>query len=134
VKVGDNSKIMTKSFGTEPCLITIGSNCEITSGVNFVTHDGGVWGVRNLYDKYKYIDIIKPIKLNNNIYIGNNSILLPGVEIESDVIIGAGSIVTKSILESGVYAGIPCKFICSIGEYTEKNEKYISNTKRYKLF
>lgn len=130
VKVGENTKIMTKYFGTEPYLITIGDNCEITANVSFVTHDGGVWVVRNLYNKYKQIDILKPITLYNNIYIGNNTIILPGVEVASDVIIGAGSIVTKSILKSGVYAGIPCKFICSIDDYVVKNKKYFSDTKK----
>ncbi len=130
VRVGKDTKIMTKFFGTEPYLITIGDNCEITSNVNFVTHDRGVWVVRNMYEKYKNIDILKPIKLHNNIYIGNNTIILPGVEIASDVIIGAGSIVTKSIFKSGVYTGIPCKFICSIDDYVIKNKMHFSDTKK----
>ena len=117
VKVGNNSKIMTKRFGTEPYLIKIGDNSEITAGVNFVTHDGGVWVIRNLFEEYKEIDILKPIKIGNNVYIGNDALILPGVEVCDDVIIGANSVVTKSITSSGIYAGIPCKYICSLDEY-----------------
>ncbi len=134
VKVGSNTIIMTKIFCTEPYLISIGSNCEITAGVNFITHDGGVWVVRNMYEKYKYIDIIKPIKLNNNIHICNNTIILPGVEIVDDVIVGAGSIVAKDIFKSGVYAGIPARFICTIEIFVYKNKKHFSNTKQLRYF
>jgi len=134
VKVGNNTKIMTKNFGTEPYLITIGNDCEITANVNFVTHDGGVWVVRNMYKEYKNIDVLKPIVLHDNVYIGNNTIVLPGVEIVNDVIIGAGSIITKSIVKSGVYAGIPCEFICGIDDYIDKNKQYFSDTKKLNYF
>ena len=134
VLVGNNTIIMTKSFGSEPYLITIGDNCEITANVNFVTHDGGVWVIRKLYKKYKNIDILKPIRLYNNIYIGNNTIVLPGVTISNNIIIGAGSIVTKSLKVSGVYAGIPCKYICTLDEYINKNEKSFSDTKQLNYF
>lgn len=134
VKVGDNTKIMTKRFGTEPYLIKIGDNSEITAGVNFVTHDGGVWVIRNLYEEYKEIDILKPIKIGNNVYIGNDALLLPGVEVCDDVIIGANSVVTKSITSSGIYAGVPCKYICSLDEYISKNSCFFQNTKNMKFF
>ena len=48
VKIGDNSEIYsTVSFGSEPYLISIGNNVRITAGVHFVTHDGGMWVLRN---------------------------------------------------------------------------------------
>jgi acetyltransferase-like isoleucine patch superfamily enzyme len=134
VKVGNNTKIMTKQFGTEPYLITIGDNCEITAGVNFITHDGGVWVIRNLYEEYKNIDILKPIIIGNNVYIGNDVTILPGVNICNDVLIGAGAVVTKTIRASGVYAGVPCKFICTLAEYIIKNKKYFSDTKQLNYF
>lgn len=134
VKVGNNSKIMTKRFGTEPYLIKIGDNSEITAGVNFVTHDGGVWVIRNLFEEYKEIDILKPIKIGNNVYIGNDALILPGVEVCDDVIIGANSVVTKSITSSGIYAGIPCKYICSLDEYISKNSCFFQNTKKMGYF
>lgn len=134
VGVGSGTRIMTKNFGTEPYLISIGNGCEITAGVSFITHDGGVWVVRNLYDKYKNIDILKPIIIHDNVYIGNNVTILPGVEICNNVIIGAGSILTKNILESGVYAGIPARKISNIEEYVEKNNKFFSDTKQMNYF
>jgi len=134
VVVGKYTKIMTKHFGTEPYLIQIGNYCEITANVSFVTHDGGVWVVRNMNDEHKDVDIIKPIIVHDNVYIGNNSIILPGVEIAKDTIIGAMSIVTKSIEKSGVYAGIPARYICSIEEYVEKNRGSFEYTKKLSYF
>lgn len=134
VKIGKNTKIMTKRFGTEPYLISIGENSEITAGVNFVTHDGGVWVIRNLYEEYKEIDILKPIKIGNNVYIGNDALILPGIEICNNVIIGANSVVTKSINNSGIYAGVPCKYICSLDEYIFKNKYFFENTKKMNYF
>jgi len=51
VCIGNNTIIMTKYFGSEPYLITIGNNSEIYTGVRFIAHVGAVWGIRNIYDK-----------------------------------------------------------------------------------
>ena len=54
--------------------------------------------------------IFKQTDISNNVLIGSNTTILP-VKICSKVIIGAGSVVTKNISKSGVYAGNPAKFI-----------------------
>lgn len=65
---------------------------QITSGTKFFTH-GAAWVLR---DKYPEIDFFGKIKIGDNVYIGNDSLILPGVAIGSNVIIAAGSVVTKS--------------------------------------
>lgn len=52
-----------------------------------------------------------PIIINQNVWIGANSVILPGVEIGSDSIIGAGSVVTKSFGKNSIIAGNPAKLI-----------------------
>lgn len=108
-------------FGSEPYLITIGQNVEITSGVVFITHDGAAWTLRNFDEKYKELDIFGPIKIGNNVFIGNNAIILPGVTIGDNVVIGAGSVVAKDIPSDSVAAGVPCKVIRSLSEYGERS-------------
>ena len=105
------------SWSTEPWLINIGRNVFITTGVRFITHDGGTLLFRNLVPD---LEITKPITIGDNVYIGNNVIILPGVTIGSNVIIGAGAVVSRSIPDNSVAVGVPARVIKTADEYLEK--------------
>lgn len=62
-----------------------------------------------------------PIHIGNNVWIGANSVILPGVHIGENTIIGAGSVVTKDIPANVVAVGNPCRVI---REINEKDMKY----------
>lgn len=108
------------NWGTEPWLITLGENVHITARVQFITHDGGTLVYRN---RIPDLEITKPISVGNDVYIGNDAKLMPGVTIGNNVIIGAGSIVTKDVPDNCVVAGVPAKFIKTSDEYLEKLQK-----------
>lgn len=115
ITFGNNVRILNfPRFGSEPYLIEIGSNVTITRGVCFVNHDGGVAVFRN---EYPSLNSFGKIIIGNNVFIGINSIILPGVKIGNNVVIGAGSIVNKDIPDNVVVAGIPAKVIKSLLEY-----------------
>ena len=116
VKVGENCRIFPCSFGSEPYLISIGEHVTVTNGVCFITHDGGVWVLR---DEFPDVDYIRPIIIHNNSFIGMNAIILPGVMIGPNSIIGAGSVVTKSIPPNTVAVGVPAKVIKTLEEYKQ---------------
>lgn len=104
-------------WNTEPWLITLGNNVHITDGVKFITHDGGTL----LYRKQiPDLEITKPINVGNDVYIGNNVIILPGVTIGNNVIIGAGAVVTNDIPNNSVVVGVPAKVIKTADRYLEK--------------
>lgn len=126
VVLGDNNFIASHFWGTEPFLIKIGSNNQITAGVRFFTH-GGAHVLRN---KYPNFDTFGKIIIGDNCYIGNNTLIMPGVTIGSNVLCAAGSVVTKSIPSSCVVAGNPAKFICTIEEYEHKSLYYNLNSKK----
>jgi acetyltransferase-like isoleucine patch superfamily enzyme len=126
VTIGKNCRIVTRNFGTEPFLIEIGNHVEITSGVSFITHDGGVW---IFYDIDPTIDVFGRIKIGSNTYIGINSTILPGVTIGNNCVIGACSVVTKNIPDNTVAAGVPCRFVCSTSEYLERMSRINAKTK-----
>lgn len=108
------------SWSTEPWIITIGDDVYITDGVKFLTHDGGTL----LYRKYvSDLEITKPITIGNQVYIGNNVIILPGVNIGNNVIIGAGAVVSKDIPDNSVAVGVPARVIKSADDYFEKIKK-----------
>lgn len=130
VKIGTDSIIYGNvNFGSEPFLIEIGENVKITSNVNFITHDGAVHTIRNKYEEFD-ADLFGRIKVGNNVFIGYNVLILPGVSIGDNTVIGAGSIVTNNVENDSVYAGAPARYICTIDEYYEKNKNSLDYTKR----
>jgi acetyltransferase-like isoleucine patch superfamily enzyme len=119
VQVGENChfvNLQPNTFGSEPWMIKLGDHVEITSGVRFITHDGGMWVFR---DKYPDIDILAPILVGNNVFIGMNAILLPGVTIGDDCVIGAGAVVSRDVPSGTVAAGVPARPIKTIEAYWE---------------
>lgn len=129
VNFGINCNFGTKNFGSEPHFIKIGNDFYSSANVQFVTHDGSVNVLRNLYPEYKNSDLFKPIIIGNNVFIGFGAIILPGTIIEDNVIIGAGSVVKGTIKRNCVYGGIPAKNICSIEKFLEKNKDSFIDTK-----
>ncbi|WP_317168577.1 acyltransferase [Mucilaginibacter agri] len=103
-------------ISSEPFLIEIGDKVTITSGVRILTHDGSTWLMN---DKKGRRFLYRSVKIGNNVFIGVNSIIMPGVIIEDDVIVAAGSIVTKSIPGGVIVGGNPAKIIGSYQEYIQ---------------
>ena len=104
-------------WGTEPWIITLGDNVHISDGVRFLTHDGGARLFRN---QVPDLEITKPITVGNNVFIGNCVILMPGIKVGDNVVIGAGAVVTHDVPSNTVVGGCPAKVIESIDEYFEK--------------
>lgn len=118
VNMGNNVHIYGPvDWGTEPWLITLGDNVYITAGCRFVNHDGGTLIFRK---EYPDLEITKPIVVGSNVYIGRDSLLLPGACIGNNVVIGARSVVTKKIGDNSVAVGAPARVIKSTEEYLEK--------------
>jgi acetyltransferase-like isoleucine patch superfamily enzyme len=131
MKIGDNCSIgVDVHFGSESYLVTIGNNVRITEKVRFITHDGGLWVVRNLYPEYKDMDLIKPIKVGDNVHIGIGAVIMPGVHIGNNCIIGCGAIVTKDIPDNSIAVGVPARVIENIDDYVEKNRNDFIMTKQ----
>lgn len=107
--------------GLDRSRIHIGRNVYLTYGLILLTHDRSpvikalIQGVEKTEALNEQI-MLQDIWIGDNVYIGMNSIVLPGTKISNNVVIGAGSIV-KGKLESGyVYAGSPARKIKPIDE------------------
>ncbi len=125
VKFGKNCRFIKVNFGTEPYLIKIGNRVSITY-TKFITHDGAIWIFR---DRFPKIDLIKPITIGSNVFIGAGCIILPGANIGDNVIIGAGSVISGNVTSGTVVAGTPAKKVCSTDEYYQKNRDTFLETK-----
>lgn len=101
VIIGRRTRIQSHAFVCE--LVTIGDDCVVSHGVIFINDsyrtgkpargDRSLWGSTTI---------------GNRVAIGSNATILP-VTICDDVVIGAGSVVTRDIVEPGIYAGNPAR-------------------------
>jgi acetyltransferase-like isoleucine patch superfamily enzyme len=121
VQIGDDCRIFSNNpsitFGSEPFLVKIGNHVTITQGVRFVTHDGGTWIFREEDPEF---DAFAPIEVKDNCFIGLNSIILPGVTIGPNSVVGANSVVSRDVPPDSVAAGSPAKKLMSIEKYRAK--------------
>ncbi|BBO11197.1 MULTISPECIES: acyltransferase [Bradyrhizobium] len=101
VVVGARTRVQSHAFICE--LVSIGEDCFVGHGVMFINDTfatgGPARGRRELW---------RSTKIGNRVSIGSNATIMP-VSIVDDVVIGAGSVVTKDITESGSYAGNPAR-------------------------
>ena len=105
-------------------LIEIGDNVTMAPNVHVLCHDASTKHFLN-YTK------IGRVTIGNNVFIGAESVILPGVTIGNNVIIGANSTVTHNIPDNTVVAGTPAKKICSLQEYLSKEQNRMTTAPCY---
>ncbi|MDD2941673.1 MAG: DapH/DapD/GlmU-related protein [bacterium] len=81
----------------------------------------GLISANHNLDDYDKWDVAEPIRIGDNVWIGMNAVVLPGVKIGSNVVIGANSVVNADIPDNCLAAGIPCRVIKDKAPYTGKN-------------
>ncbi|MGM0934466.1 MAG: acyltransferase [Bacteroidota bacterium] len=119
VTIGTGCLISTKKFSSEAYLISIGDYCRIAKDVSFYTH-GGLWAQRKKHEK---LDYFGKIEIGNYTYIGADSKIMAGVRIGDDVIVGAGSVVTKTVEAGLIVAGNPARIIGETKTFVDKIQK-----------
>jgi acetyltransferase-like isoleucine patch superfamily enzyme len=119
-EMGENVFFQPRFIPSDPKLIKIHNNVIITSNVTFVTHDVFDLGINYMYPDKKVPTLMKPIEIMDNVFIGCNSTILGGVTIGNNVVVAAGSVVTKDVPPNSVVAGNPAKVIESFDDYINK--------------
>ena len=115
--VGNNFKrLIGATIDPSHCwLIDIGDNVTLAPRVSLIAHDASMWTALG-YTR------IAPIHIGNRVFIGENSVVLPGVTIGDDVIIGANSTVTHDVPSGRVFAGNPARLVNKTNTFIEKNQ------------
>ena len=104
--------------------VTIGDNCQFAPNVSIYTAGHPVHpDSRNSLYEYGI-----GVSIGDNVWIGGSTVILPGVHIGSNTVIGAGSVVTKDIPDWVVAAGNPCKVIRKI---TEEDRRYYYKDRQF---
>ena len=124
LKIGKNVTLMDGFFidPTHCFLISIGDHCVLAPNVRLIAHDASMKQILN-YTK------VGKIQIEENCFIGDSVIILPGVTIGKGSVVGAGSVVTKDIPPGNIAAGNPCKVICLRKECIKKYEQCIISRK-----
>lgn len=112
IEVGKNFFVNYNCTILDVAKVTIGDNCFMAPNVAIYTAGHPIYpDVRSAMWEYG-----KEVTFGDNVWIGGNTVICPGVHIGSNVIIGAGSVVTKDIPDWAVAAGNPCKVLRMITE------------------
>ncbi len=104
VHIGAGTYVNADCFFDGP--VTVGSGCRVGMGVMFVTSDHEIKGE----GRYGPVQI-RPIAVGDGCWLGARSVLLPGITVCANTVIGAGAVVTKSIVDPGVYVGVPARLL-----------------------
>lgn len=118
MQVGKNFKRL-KGVILDPShcwLIEIGDNVTMAPRVHILCHDAST-------KQFLGYTKIGRVKIGDNVFVGAESVILPGVTIGNNVVIGANSTVTHDIPDNSVYAGSPARLLCSLDDYLKKEEK-----------
>lgn len=125
-EAGENFYFCPRKIPADPKLIKFHNNVSVATDVMFINHDVS----QKVFNHYKELSLSKYygcIEVGNNVFIGARATILPNVYICDNVFIAAGSIVTKSITESGIYGGVPAVRIGDIeGLYERRLKQYQS--------
>jgi Acetyltransferase (isoleucine patch superfamily) len=117
IEVGKNFFANYNCTMLDVAKITIGENCFMASNVAIFTAGHPIHpDSRNSMYEYGI-----PVTIGDNVWIGGNTVICPGVTIGSNCVIGAGSVVTKDIPDWSVAAGNPCRVIRKI---TDEDKRY----------
>lgn len=111
ISVGENTFINTNCIFLDDNTITIGKNGLIAPYVQIYTATHPLKASDRIIQKKtgtRYLTSTKPVRIGDNVWIGGNSVIFPGLTIGNNVTIGAGSVVTKDLPDDVLAFGNPC--------------------------
>ncbi len=119
--VGDNFKRLNGVIlDPSHCwLIDIGNNVTMAPRVHILCHDASTKPFLNFTK-------IGRVSIGDNVFIGAESVVLPGIKIGNNVVIGANSTVTHNIPDNSVAVGSPARVISTLDEYLKKETDQMS--------
>jgi acetyltransferase-like isoleucine patch superfamily enzyme len=115
--IGQNCSINLGANITDPEYVRLGNNVSL-SDCTLLGHDGSV-AVLNYAYKVR-LDSVGKVDIKDNVFIGHGAIVMPGITIGPNSIVGAGAVVTKDVLEGDIVGGIPARPISRMDDLVHR--------------
>lgn len=123
IYIGDNFFANYDCIILDVCKVEIGNNVMFGPRVSVYTAGHPI----DAEVRITGLEFGKEIKIGDNVWIGGNTVINPGVKIGDNVVIGSGSVVTKDIEDNVIAAGNPCRVLRKI---TEEDKIYWNNKRK----
>lgn len=111
--VGDNCRIQMNVAITDPAFVRLGNNVHLT-GCTLFGHDGSVSMLKHAYGVR--LDKVGRIDIHDDVFVGHQSIIMPGVSIGPKAIVAAGAVVTRDVPPGSIVAGVPARVVGTVDD------------------
>ena len=129
VEIGEHTEVFSPNHTmidvNRKYILTIGDYCKITSGVTILTHDYSRSISARVYGEY--VGGALPVKIGDNVFIGQNATILMGTTIGNNCIVGAGAVVKGAFPDNVVIAGNPARVVCTLEEFYNKSKQRVAD-------
>lgn len=115
--MGDDCAIQTNVTITDPRYVRLGNNVRLT-GCTLFGHDGSINMINRAFGCK--VDRVGSIDIGDNVFVGHQAIILPGVRIGPNAVVAAGSVVSRDVPPNSVVAGVPARQIGRLDEMVER--------------
>ncbi len=126
--VGERCSIQANVVFTDPAYVRIGHNVHL-SGCTIFGHDGVVNMLAGLGDRL--VDKVGPVTIGNDVFIGHQAVLMPGVRVGNFCVVAAGAVVTADVPDGSVVGGVPARVI---GRTRDLRERIARDTRALPWF
>ena len=112
--MGEGCAIQTNVTMTDPGHVRLADNVHL-SGCTLFGHDGAI----NMIKQFSglRLDRVGRIDIRSNVFIGHQAVIMPGVTIGPNAVVGAGAVVTRDVAPGTMVGGVPARVICSLDDY-----------------
>jgi maltose O-acetyltransferase len=107
VSIGSDAFVNFNAVILDCAPVTIGDGAQIGPGVQLLGADHP----RDAQTRRDLLELARPISIGSNVWLGAAAIVLPGVSVGDDSIIGAGSVVTRDVPNGVLAVGNPCRVV-----------------------
>jgi acetyltransferase-like isoleucine patch superfamily enzyme len=115
--IGENCHILPTTNFTDPAYVRLGNNVHFSNSA-VIGHDGSIAMLNKAYGVK--LEAVGKIDIRDNVFIGYQAVILPGVTIGPDAIVAAGSVVTKDVAPGDIVAGVPARAIGRVKDLVGK--------------